>query len=104
MRPKLGFRVLGPCALLMAMMTIGTPSAAHAETGACFGYPGGGIIIDFPGGKVLPEGFQCFGGSLEPLPAVQFENKTSTLLISFVNLEVLCTGAAVVEGGQLGAN
>ena len=87
MRTRLGLKVLGLSALVMGVMAIGTTGAAQAEAGSCFSY--------------LAPALTCFG-ALEPKAEVKFENNTGTLLIANVNLEVLCTTAKFIEGGQLG--
>src|ERR1700755_2718104 len=91
MRTRLGLKVLGLCALVMGTMAIGTAGVAQAEVGACWGYLEGANL-------------KCFSATLEAKPVFEVENKTATLLIANVNLEVLCTGAEFDEGGQLTAN
>ena len=97
MRTRLGLKVLGLSALIMGVMAIGTTGAAQAESGACWKY----LIA---GGATKCFGENVNGVPLEPQPEAEFENKTGTLLINNVNLEVLCTGAKFIEGGGLGLN
>lgn len=92
MRARLGLKVLGLCALVMSATAIGTSSAAQAEAGACFGYAD----------AIL--GLRCFGEVLEAKTEPVFENNTATFLINNLNLEVLCTTAASIEGGTLSTN
>jgi len=75
----------------MGVMAIGTTGAAQAETGACFGYISGASL-------------PCFSTTLEALPVVAVENKSATLLVGGLNIEVLCGTAAFIEGGTLSAN
>lgn len=89
MQVRRGHQSLGLCALVICALTVGPAGAAQAETGACFGYTNGGSL-------------PCFG-ALEPSVAIE-PFFSGTLLINNVNLEVLCTGAKFIEGGQLGAN
>ena len=91
MRTRLGLKVLGLSALLMSAMAIGTTGAAQAETGACWGYESVG-------------GLKCFGGGLDAGATLTLENNTGTILIANMNLEILCTQIAFVEGGKLSAN
>ena len=94
MRTRLGLKVLGLSALVMGVMAIGTAGVAQAEVGACWGYLTGGEL-------------KCFDNTLEAKPLLAIENNTATLLISNVNLEVLCTTADLVgtgTGGRLAAN
>ena len=94
MRTRLGLKVLGLSALVMGVMAIGVPGAAHAEEGACWGYIN-------PSTKEL----KCFSKStLAPKTSISVENNTGTLLIVNVNLEILCTGLAIIEGGEITGN
>jgi hypothetical protein len=91
MRTRTGLKALGLSALVVGVMAVGTSGVAQAEVGACWGYTSGATL-------------SCFSTTLEAKPLIALEGNTNTLLIANLNLEILCTAAAFIEGGTFSAN
>ena len=91
MQPSLGVKVLGLCMLVASAIAFGAVGAAQAETGACWGYKSGTES-------------KCFSTSLEPKVSIELEGSAGTFLLANTNLEVKCTNAAFIEGGELSSN
>lgn len=87
MRTRPGLKAAGLCVLVTAVLAIGTPGIAQAETGACWGYLEGASL-------------KCFSASLEAKPEVALENATIILLIANFPAEFLCTKVLII--GTLG--
>ncbi len=82
----------GLCALVLGLVTMTSSGTAQAEVGANWGYLNQAGELKFFNKALVPQ-----------LQIREIENNTATLLFSFGStpVTVLCTSAALIEGGKL---
>src|SRR3954466_1291855 len=91
-RSRLGLKALGLCALVAGLMAIAGASAAQAEVGAAWNWKS-------PGGAT-----GTFSATLEAEVKVEVEPTAPAALLVEGLPEIVCTTAALTEGGKLTSN